>query len=176
MVSPERQSAKKIDILADEVFCCTARDIGINGSEFTIIKEGLDEDSLMRLIAIGWNDNEMKDLLTVIFNASEENRIGVFGSMSRGKAGSTPSMGGKPADKDSDIDTVVEASMSFPENVSITRHDGPFSGRPIDVFIYRGDGAKYILGEAYPCVIWVYENPRWVDAQFAAIYQYMYGF
>ncbi|NQS88310.1 hypothetical protein HQ584_00750, partial [Patescibacteria group bacterium] len=81
MVSPEKQNISEMDVLVDEVFSYIVEDVGISDSELNKVKKGLNKDSLNRLIAMGWNDDEIRDLLTVIFNTSEENMVGIFGSM-----------------------------------------------------------------------------------------------
>jgi len=176
MVSPEQQSISEMDMLVDEAFSRIAGDVGISDSELSMVKKGLNRDSFSRLVSMGWDDDDIKDLLVVVFNTSEENRVGVSGSMSRGKIGFVASSKRKLADGDSDIDVIIEANESFPEAVSLVKHEGLFSDRSIDVFIFKGNGAELILGAEYPSVIWVYENPEWADARIAAIYEFMYGY
>ncbi len=168
MPTPEQnKGTDRVNKLIGEVYHCVAEDIGVEEAELKNIKQGLNRDAIDKLRSNEWNDNELKDLFTAIFHASEENRVGVFGSMSKENG---------PATMSSDIDIVIEANKAFPESVSLTQDKGVFSGRAIDIFIFKGDGAKIILGNEYHSVLWIYENPQWLDAQDAAIYEFMYRF
>jgi predicted nucleotidyltransferase len=176
MVSPEQDNTNRTNELIEEVYHCVAEDIGMDQTELNTIKQGLKRNAIDKLISNGWTDDELKDLFEIILHTSEENRVGVFGSMSRGKAKLATRTKKRLATKDSDIDIVVEAGETYPESVSLTRYTGEFSGRAIDIFIFKGEGAKLILGNEYSSVLWAYENPQWLDTQYAAIYERMYDY
>lgn len=188
IVSPDRfeftnymatieNSRSSIDLVLDSFYQQKAGEIGLDISEVKAIINQLDNGTLSDLLTGGWNLNEIKDLLDVVLNASDQVRIGVFGSMSRGKAGIVSSSTEKPEKEDLSIDILVVAGPSNPEPVSITEYRGSYSDRKIKRFLVKESFVEAMFGKSYRDIKWVYDSHRFqvIPSTDEDIYRLMYG-
>ncbi len=171
--------------LIDMVACQSKSEIGINDNEIERIKAGLILENLAKLIELGWTDEEIKDLLLIIFISGDEIQIGVFGSMSRGEQR-----------EDSDVDVLIETEKNKLDHelepVAIYDSPGKFSNRKFNLFVVPHNFAPAMFNSGqkkYNEVIWVYADKeklikmqiaklarRWTGKSDAEIANDVYGF
>ena len=146
----------ELEPLIADVATLSQAEIGIKETEIEEIKSNIIQEGISRLFELGWTDDEVRDLLFTIFVSGDEVRIGVFGSMSRGKQ-TTENRDPQLARDNSDIDIVIESV----DETHIWVTPGKFSQRKLNLIVFPHSHSPRFFQSGlnnYSEIIWVYEN------------------